>query len=250
MRSAGSALQGLATGASVAHILGRDVSPRAKDENGWTDLHYAAAADLYNVARHLIAAGADVNARLRDDGAIITDSLVNVLNNLTDLNWLWTWRFAQTPLHIAAEQNADKTAALLLKNGADVEVQDTNGNTPLHIAAQRNADKIAALLLKNGADVDVKGDGGRTPLHYAARGNADKTAALLLKNGETDMCEMNSATRRSISRSSTTATKSSAFSKTNLRYLPSARIAIDIVHRLSILPQPHTRRIPLVRPPA
>ncbi|MGR3914690.1 MAG: ankyrin repeat domain-containing protein [Gammaproteobacteria bacterium] len=170
----------------LARILGRDVSPRAKDSNGWTDLHYAAAADLYDVARHLIAAGADVNARVKDDRADLSDSLKRNLRTLMGGIRFWfdrRKRIGRTPLHIAALANADKVAALLLKNGADVAAKSIYGNTLLHIAALANADKVAALLLKNGADVAAKNAGGGTPLHTAASVNAGKVAALLLKNG-------------------------------------------------------------------
>ncbi|MGR3914770.1 MAG: ankyrin repeat domain-containing protein [Gammaproteobacteria bacterium] len=168
----------------LAHILRRDVSPRAKDENGWTDLHYAAAADLSHVARLLIAAGADVNAWRKDDNAALSDSLKRNLRTLTGGTMFDDWiSGSATPLHIAAAAGADKTAALLLQNGADIAAKDVYGGMPLHYAAKNNADKVATLLLKNGANIEAEDMITQTPLHFAAWVNADKATALLLKNG-------------------------------------------------------------------
>jgi len=168
----------------LVRILGRDLSSRAKDPNGWTDLHYAVAADLHDVARRLIAAGADVNARLKDDKDEVSPSLKRNLHELLGNEVFKKLRkLGTTPLHIAAVTNANKTAALLLKNSADVAAKNTDGKTALHYAAWGNADKTAALLLKNGADVAAENTDDLTPLHVAAWGNADKTAVLLLKNG-------------------------------------------------------------------
>jgi len=165
-------------------FLGRDFSPTAKDENDWTDLHYAAVGGWVDVAQFLLDSGADVDAQLCGDGAKITESLANVLSMITNSNWSSWDRGAETPLHIAAGENVDKIAALLLKAGADVAAKANYGFTPLHQAAWQNADKVAALLLKAGADVAMKEDmNGFTPLHQAARQNADKVAALLLKAG-------------------------------------------------------------------
>ncbi|MGR3914529.1 MAG: ankyrin repeat domain-containing protein [Gammaproteobacteria bacterium] len=166
-----------------ARFLGRDFSPNAKDENGWTDLHYAAAGDWAEIAQFLVDAGAVVDAQMHGDREKITNAMANTLNKITNRDWSWWTMRAETPLHIAAKANADKTATLLLKEGADIARKNADGVTPLHWAALANADKTATLLLKNGADVDAKNADGVTPLHSAAWANADKTAALLLKNG-------------------------------------------------------------------
>ena len=53
--------------AELAVHLGRELSASAVDDNGWTDLHYAAALDWPAVARVLLGAGARLDARLRAD---------------------------------------------------------------------------------------------------------------------------------------------------------------------------------------
>ena len=54
---------------------GRPPSPTAKDANGWTDLHYAAALNLTSLAKRLLQSGATVDARLKSDGEPFTDEL-------------------------------------------------------------------------------------------------------------------------------------------------------------------------------
>lgn len=46
---------------------------------------------------------------------------------------------------------------LLVKcSGSDINIQDYNGETPLHLAAENQATKAAEVLLYNGADVSIK----------------------------------------------------------------------------------------------
>lgn len=96
----------------------------------------------------------------------------------------------RTPLIIVAEGGSSEMAALLLRQGADVNVrgksgllQERRGWTPLHFAAENNLLEIVALLLQHGVSIDDTDDDGRTPLHYAVWNNALDTVKLLLKHG-------------------------------------------------------------------
>jgi ankyrin repeat protein len=53
---------------------------------------------------------------------------------------------------------------LLLKYGAEVNVQANNQDSPLHDAAENNHYDVVKLLLNNGADPFVKNAYDRTPL--------------------------------------------------------------------------------------
>src|SRR3954453_8818691 len=53
----------------------------------------------------------------------------------------------------------------LLSSGAAVDEPGRNGETPLIIAALNDRQDIAALLLAHGADVQARNAGGFTPLH-------------------------------------------------------------------------------------
>ena len=203
---------------NLREILGRELSAYAVDEAGWSDLHYAAAANLPKVAEALLDAGADPAAA---GGSLYGwETLGRFLQSLgyKDDNW-WTtfppglgftplhvaaWGNAQaaalalmkrganvnakhgdddrTPLHWAARFGAQETALALVEGGADIHVNDEHGDTPLHYAAWSNALGIASELIKRGADIQVKNNRGRTPLHYASR-NTNEIAFKLIKHG-------------------------------------------------------------------
>ena len=87
-----------------------------------------------------------------------------------------------TPLHCATWKGQEKAAALLVKEGANVNAVNQNehwGTTPLHAAAHANQAKIAQLLLDHGADVKAKDMEGRTPLFHTTFHKATAVARLL-----------------------------------------------------------------------
>ena len=51
-----------------------------------------------------------------------------------------------TPLILAAEENLPDIAALLLKNGAQMNLKDSEGRDPIGIAAERGHQEIIELL--------------------------------------------------------------------------------------------------------
>jgi hypothetical protein len=131
---------------------------------GHTALHVAAAAYQDEIARGLIARGADVCASNR--------------------------RGAQ-PLHEAAggdpasahwnPQAQVETITSLIAAGADVNAVDRDAASPLHRAARTRCAAAAAALLDHGADPRLKTKGGSTPLKLATlttgRGGTGTAAA-------------------------------------------------------------------------
>lgn len=68
-------------------------------------------------------------------------------------------RFNRTPLHIAIFYNLKNISNYLLELGAEVNVQDGNGNTPLSEAIFKyngDDDFLIKLLLNYGADPEIK----------------------------------------------------------------------------------------------
>lgn len=68
----------------------------------------------------------------------------------------------------------------LLKNGADINKPDNNGNTPLHIASHLGKLHYVKLLLSANASVDKCNKNGATPLAEAIRGYKEDRPMLLL----------------------------------------------------------------------
>ena len=57
---------------------------------------------------------------------------------------------------------------VLLKHQADINARDKNWQTPLHVAAANNAVRCAELLVPSLTNVNVSDRAGRTSLHHAA----------------------------------------------------------------------------------
>ena len=136
-------------------MLSRELSGSQSDENGWTDLHYAAVLNLADLVNHLLddeaASGgflkqvltlgiakprADVNARIKDDAAPLSDRLKRRLRRLRHDFDDWT-RDGETPLHVAAFVGAREAAVELLAHGADMDAKTPLDWAPLHYAAAR-----------------------------------------------------------------------------------------------------------------
>ncbi|XP_054635265.1 ankyrin-2-like isoform X2 [Dunckerocampus dactyliophorus] len=98
-------------------------------------------------------------------------------------------------LHIAARKDDTKSAALLLQNDHNADVQSKmmvnrtteSGFTPLHIAAHYGNVNVSTLLLNRGAAVDFTARNGITPLHVASkRGNTNMVVLLLDRGAQID----------------------------------------------------------------
>ena len=162
-------------------LLKAELDPFTADENGWTHMHWAAAANDGEAIRRLIELGGSVAPIDHADGSEFSTA-GHRRAALLGLK-LGEWKnIGDTPLIVAAELGGGIAASVLIANGADVNVKTNNGSAPLHSAAVRNASDVARLLLENGADVHVKtSEHGWTPLHTAAWKNALAVASLLLE---------------------------------------------------------------------
>ncbi|XP_043276401.1 E3 ubiquitin-protein ligase MIB1 isoform X2 [Venturia canescens] len=75
-----------------------------------------------------------------------------------------------TALHLAALNNHVEVAELLAGIGkADLDLQNVNLQTALHLAVERQHTQIVRLLVREGANVNVADKDGDTPLHEALR---------------------------------------------------------------------------------
>jgi len=106
-------------------------------------IHLAVQGCLENV-QLLIAAGADVNARVTVDGE----------NHFC-------------PLHDAVFFRDVNMVEYLLAKGAAVNAVNLNRMTPLHVAAKMGASDVADVLVRNDADTELRDDNHRTALEVA-----------------------------------------------------------------------------------
>ena len=185
----------------LSALLGRELSGSLSDENGWTDLHYAAVLNLADLVTHLLdeeaASGgllkqvltlgmakprAAVNAGLKDDGAPLSVGLKSTLRRLGQDFDDWT-RDGETPLHVAASVDAREAAVELLAYGADMDAKTPLDWAPLHYAAVANAHNVVDVLQAHGADVTAKVVDDWTPLHLAVWADASEVVAALRARG-------------------------------------------------------------------
>ena len=71
---------------------------------------------------------------------------------------------------------------LLLKCGADIDLQNSNGMSALMLAVREEQSKIVEFLVAKGAKVDLQTVGGDTALSQAVLRNSVKAAEILLDN--------------------------------------------------------------------
>lgn len=84
------------------------------------------------------------------------------------------------PLHLACFHGCLSITQCLLEFGADVNAYDKQGNLPIHTACSAGHFHIAELLIKHGSVCDSPDSNGRYPIHYSsASGNWKFTKTLL-----------------------------------------------------------------------
>ncbi len=187
----------LAAGITADSRDSRGRTPLQATVIGWCRAGTDGAVVYGDIARTLLAGGADPDVRTADGetalhtvfmyangkdelaidsgtcGANTLDALLLLLDQGADVNA--GTRHGKTPLHYAVLRGDRKAAALLIARGADVAIRDGSGATALHLAFSFWAIDfynelydyrgIAELLIANGADLSICTDDGETMLH-------------------------------------------------------------------------------------
>ena len=116
-----------------------------------------------------------------------TDAVLRLLNQGADPNRL---SGDLTPLIAAVKTQRENLVALLLENGAKVDVKNKQGATALMYAVQTNQLALVKRLLASGANHSLKNDEGWTPLMMSVSGGFIEIVELLLRYGALDAkCE-------------------------------------------------------------
>uniref|UniRef100_A0A8C3TFR0 Neurogenic locus notch homolog protein 1 n=1 Tax=Chelydra serpentina TaxID=8475 RepID=A0A8C3TFR0_CHESE len=157
------------------------------DRTGETALHLAARYSRSDAAKRLLEASADANiqdnmGRTPLHAAVSADAQgvfqILIRNRATDLDA--RMHDGTTPLILAARLAVEGMLEDLINCHADVNAVDDLGKSALHWAAAVNNVEAAMVLLKNGANKDMQNNKEETPLFLAAREGSYQTAKVLL----------------------------------------------------------------------
>ena len=99
----------------ISLLLEHGVDPDSTDGRGWTALHYAVENSRIDCVRNLLEGGADASPQT-------TSNLHQSGQHLQT-----------TPLHLACSKGNLEIVLLLIRNGARIDVKDSNGEYPLSL---------------------------------------------------------------------------------------------------------------------
>ncbi|XP_078393428.1 neurogenic locus notch homolog protein 1-like [Cetorhinus maximus] len=159
------------------------------DRTGETALHLAARYARSDAAKRLLESSADANiqdnmGRTPLHAAVAADAQgvfqILIRNRATDLDA--RMHDGTTPLILAARLAVEGMVEELVNCHADVNAVDDFGKSALHWAAAVNNVEATMVLLKNGANKDMQDNKEETPLFLAAREGSYETGKLLLEH--------------------------------------------------------------------
>lgn len=136
------------------------------DHTRWTPLLQATDQRHAEVARYLLAHGANVNVKAGFGQTPLTAAILGSV-------------FSYGP-----KGDRDQTIQALLVSGADVNLQGQFSWTPLMTAVLRGDADLARLLINKGADLAAKDEVGKTALDYAEE-RGERELRDILKNSRT-----------------------------------------------------------------
>ena len=182
-----------------------------RDRDNQTPLLLALGRDWFNLARVLVAQGADADA-VNNNGKtsfhLLSESRIHDEGDALDLVWLLLEhgmevnrrdKDNQTPLLLAMGRDWFKLARILLEHGATADVENNDGNTPLHLLSESqihdegNALDLVWLLLEHRAAtvMNNRNKNNQAPLPLAMERGWFKLASILLEHGADANAESN-----------------------------------------------------------
>ncbi|KAJ8390366.1 hypothetical protein AAFF_G00107600 [Aldrovandia affinis] len=157
------------------------------DRTGESALHLAARYARADAAKRLLDAGADANAhdnmgRTPLHSAVAADAQgvfqILLRNRATELDA--RTNDGTTPLILAARLAVEGMVEELVHCHADINAVDDHGKSALHWAAAVNNVEATLVLLRNGANRDMQDNKEETSLFLAAREGSFEAAQILL----------------------------------------------------------------------
>ncbi|MCK5341788.1 MAG: ankyrin repeat domain-containing protein, partial [Candidatus Heimdallarchaeota archaeon] len=148
-------------------LIDKGAHINSKSDQGVTLLHSACKGGNADIISYLIEQGFNVNSKDADGRTTLYSAasmehlnLVRMLINL-GVDFKSTDNYGNTLLHAAAGKN---TVQFFIDKGISVNVKNEAGKTPLHLACASNELEKTKTLIKNNADINAMDHEGNTPL--------------------------------------------------------------------------------------
>lgn len=90
---------------------------------------------------------------------------------------------SHTALQAASQNGHLEVIKVLLKNGADVEIEDKDGDRAVHHAAFGDEPAVVEVLAQSGCDLNARNKRRQTPLHIAVNKGHVGVVKILLELG-------------------------------------------------------------------
>ena len=165
---------------TIEKLLARGFDPNTPNEKGDAGILVALQSEALKSAM-LLAKSAQTNVNVQNQLGE-TPLMLAAINNQLDLAKVLIARGADvnregwTPLHYAATKGHREMMRLLLENDAYIDSESANGTTPLMMAAFSTSPLAVKLLLEEGADPTLVNHGNASALDIAVNKDHQQSA--------------------------------------------------------------------------
>ncbi|CAI8050983.1 Putative ankyrin repeat protein MM_0045, partial [Geodia barretti] len=177
--------------ATTEALLKAGANPHLKDKDGDTAVIMAVKSHEPDTLRELVRAGSDLNLQnnegltplmiaARSERTDITNILLEGEHINLDIQEECTGLSA---LHFSADRGDSATTEALLKAGANLHLNDKDGDSALTLAAWCGHTNFVVKLVKAGADLDLQNKNGDTAVIMAVKRHEPATLRELVRAG-------------------------------------------------------------------
>jgi ankyrin repeat protein len=161
---------------NVITLAENGANPNIQDENGRSCMHWA-----INYSQ------SDADASNEIENTLVNNVIIPGDMNLVDSRGRTPLHYAfikvGDPFAFTNIDPIETVSNIISRPNVKIDLRDSWGNTPLHYAAQRGSVISALYLMKNGADFNALNDDGNSPLNVCLICGHQNMAIFLIQKG-------------------------------------------------------------------